>query len=125
MRPLEIKSFFDEKEFTNKCIDTFSILLYDFDYHYNDMCHEIKDLDKVLKKKKDWYRKVITVYYIQDECYFVAYRKHDIWINVLNECKGCSVAHGLAKKFTEIHNKKKELEEIEFDELVRETMPKN
>ena len=49
-----------------------------FHFYWSKLCHNVKDLDKTIKNKKDWYRGKMTLYYDGYMYYFVVYCKNKI-----------------------------------------------
>ena len=49
-----------------------------FHFYWSGLCHHIKDLDTLIKKKKDWYRGKMALYYDEYMYYFVVYCKNKI-----------------------------------------------
>ena len=49
-----------------------------FHFYWSGLCHHIKDLDTLIKKKKDFYRGKMVLYYDEYMYYFVVYCKNKI-----------------------------------------------
>ena len=49
-----------------------------FHFYWSGLCHHIKDLDTLIKKKKDFYRGKMVLYYDDYMYYFVVYCKNKI-----------------------------------------------
>lgn len=104
MRTINFHTAENKDKFFTKCNDIFKVLKQHYQFYYNNLCHEIKDLDSLLKKKKDTFTHRICVYYIENECYFVIYAKDFINIEILNNCKGNRIAYKLRKELEQINN---------------------
>ena len=108
MRKIDYYTFDDKDKFLEACSESFKVLHNIYHYYFANLCNEIKDIEVLLSKKKDFYKNRCTIYYIKDECYFVMYRKSDISVNVLLECNGCQIAHKLTKDLEKLNVTKEE-----------------
>lgn len=57
----------------------------DYHFYWSTMCHNINDLQVLLKKKKDDYKHRMALYHDQCNYYFVVYRKDTIIVYALTE----------------------------------------
>ena len=108
MRKIDYYTFNDKDKFLEVCKENFDILHNKYGYYFPNLCSGIKDIEILLNKKKDFYNHRCNVYYTDDECYFVEYRKNDIIVEVLLECIGSQIAHKLAKDLEKMNFKKAE-----------------
>ena len=109
MRKIDYYTFNDKDNFIKKCKDNFDVLHNKYGYYFPNLCSKINDIEELLKKKKDYYNHRCNVYYTEDECYFVEYRKNDIIVEVLLEYNGAQIAHKLTKELEKINVKKEEV----------------
>ena len=121
MRKIDFFTYNNEDKFKDDCVQTATILIANYDFFYGESCNEIKDIEVLVKSKKDYYAHRIAIYYIKDECYFVLYRKNDIRVEVLTDCNGCQIAHFLAGRFKKINEFKAQEKQKEFDEMVKQS----
>ena len=103
MRKIEYNTFNDKDKFLEVCLYNFDILHNKYGYYFSNLCSEIKDIEILLSKKKDFYNHRCNVYYTEEEAYFVQYRKNDIIVYVLLEYNGCQIAHKLVKDLEKIN----------------------
>ena len=107
-RKIEYWSFNDKDEFLKVCNEQFDILHNKYGYFFCNLCNEIKDIEVLLAKKKDFYNHRCNVYYTKEDCYFVSYRKSTIIVEVLVDCAGPQIAHKLTKDLEKMNFKKEE-----------------
>ena len=101
-------TYYDKYKFLKKCEDEFTVLHNTYGYYFCNLCTKINDIENVIKKKKDYYNHRCNIYYTDDECFFVAYKKYTIIIEVLLECQGNQIGHKLAKDLEKMNIVKEE-----------------
>ena len=105
----EIKFFVEPKETYFDIVETnYRQLLNKYNFFFMGMCHEINDIVKVVKRKKDWQTHRVSLYYNEDGLYFVVYAKNFINVYVLqdNYVNFKGQAHKLVRKFNKIKEEK-------------------
>ena len=120
MRKINFFNFNKEDEYKEMCTVTAAKLIGNYDFFFGGTCSLIKDIEILVKSKKDYYQHKIAIYYIQDECYFVLYRKNDIAVEVLTDCNGCQIAHFLCNRLKKINEFRAIEKEKEFDEILKQ-----
>ena len=56
-----------------------------YHFYWSGLCHHIKDLDTLIRKKKDWYKGRMALYNDEYMYYFVVYCKNKIDVYKLME----------------------------------------
>lgn len=108
-RDLVIWFYNDGLEFINRCKDSIETCRNNYSYRITECPVKItKDIRDIIKSKKEFYCKIITVYYDDDCVYYVQYGKNKILLDIYTEeGKGCAVAHAI----TRIKKEKKNVKE--------------
>lgn len=109
MRKINYFTFDDKDKFLETCKEQFTTLHDDYGYYFCNLCNKINDIEILLSKKKDYHNHRCNVYFIEDECYFVEYRKNIIIVEVLLDCNGAQIAHKLTKDLEKINVEKEEI----------------
>ena len=68
----------DKQGWLNFILTMIETLNGQFHFYWSGLCHHIKDLDTLIKKKKDFYRGKMVLYYDDYMYYFVVYCKNKI-----------------------------------------------
>lgn len=108
MRKIEYYTFNDKDKFLEVCNEQFDVLHNKYGYYFCNLCSRINDVEKLVNSKKDYYNHRCNIYYTDNECFFVSYRKSVIVVEVLIECNGPQIAHKLAKDCEKLNIKKEE-----------------
>ena len=108
MRSIDYYTFNKKEDFLKVCTDQFYVLHNTYKYYFCNLCNKINDIEDLLKRKKDYYNHRCNIYYTNDECFFVSYRKNNIVVEVLLDCNGAQIAHKLTKDLEKLNIKEEE-----------------
>lgn len=75
----------NKQEWLNYIPTVIKTLSENYHFYWSTLCHHIKDLDTLIKKKKDWYKGRMALYNDEYMYYFVVYCKNKIDVYKLVE----------------------------------------
>lgn len=108
-RRIDYITFNDKDNYIEVCKEHFKVLHDEYGFYFCNLCNRINSIDGLLKKKKDYCNHRCNVYYMDDECYFVCYKKNVITVDVLLDYNGSQVAHKLTKELEKLNIQKEEI----------------